>query len=94
MIAEAIDDDALLARLTAEMVLLRYEDNTLSNLRDMPAGRLLEVLVLVANLPEPNAATVMLPWYMSTLLVAIMTRFKSTVDDSITLRLVHQRGSS
>ncbi|EER09236.1 autophagy protein, putative [Perkinsus marinus ATCC 50983] len=61
---------------------------------DMPAGRLLEVLVLVANLPEPNAATVMLPWYMSTLLVAIMTRFKSTVDDSITLRLVHQRGSS
>ncbi|EER17784.1 autophagy protein, putative [Perkinsus marinus ATCC 50983] len=94
MIAEAIDDDALLARLTAEMVLLRYEDNTLSNLRDMPAGRLLEVLVLVANLPEPNAATVVLPWYMSTLLVAIMTRFKSTVDDSITLRLVHQRGSS
>ncbi|KAF4753793.1 Autophagy protein 7 [Perkinsus olseni] len=86
-------ETSTLSRLSKEMVLLRYEDGTLSNLSERSTSPIAEVLVLVAALPQPNSA-VTLPWYMSTILVAIMSRLQSAAQHSVQIRLVHQRGGA
>ncbi|KAF4696436.1 Autophagy protein 7 [Perkinsus olseni] len=75
------------------MVLLRHEDGTLSNLSERSTSPIAEVLVLVAALPQSNSA-VTLPWYMSTILVAIMSRLRGAAQHSVQIRLVHQRGGA